>query len=309
MPDSNDAASQRSAAWLDTDVARQLAADLVAQARRQYRIGEADALAVARELLRGQRAIAAAVTDGHGARQIERTRQFKDLASATRKKIYYQLRRYDREDDFAQAALGSLNAMPPGEHPGADVIFALAAGHVSTAERLPTFADFHAALFASIGRPESILDVGCGVYPLLFPFDQRGASVASYVAADRDPRSLAILESYARARGDGRLLVAEFDINDGWRALIDRAGRPHFDVAFLFKLVPVVRRQDRGAYRALAQVPADLLVLTGATSAMTRNRSIERRERNVLLSFAHDAGLTVLAQSAAGEEYMVVASR
>jgi hypothetical protein len=299
-----------SAAWLDTDAGRQLAEQLVAQACRRYRIGEDQARSVVLDVLADEPALGAAIAEGRSAQQIQRTRLFKDLASASRRKIYYLLRRYDRAgDQTAQAALAALRAARPGEVPGPEVLAALARGHVSTQERLAGLAEFHEALFKHIGTPSSILDVGSGIYPALFPFDAEGASVTAYTAADKDPEAIDILSSYARARGDGRLIVTPFDINEGWPALASRSGRSHFDVAFGFKLVPVLQRQDRDAYRALMTVPADLVVLTGATTSMTKNQSIERRERAILLSFAEAAGLMVRAQGAHGGEYLVVASR
>jgi hypothetical protein len=120
MPDSERAigrgeqALSQPATWLDTDVASQLAADLASHACRQYRIAAADALVVARAMLGRQDAIGAAVTGGQSVNQIERTRQFKDLGSAVRKKIYYELRRYGRADAGVRAALDRLAAMPPG---------------------------------------------------------------------------------------------------------------------------------------------------------------------------------------------------
>ena len=302
-------ADQVHAPWLSTDVAQQLTADLVAHARQQYRIGEDEAQAIVLEVLAGQQAVRAAVSSGQTAQQIERTRVFKDLATATRKRIYYHLRRYDRANADAAAALARLEAMPPGEMPGDDLLATLATGHVSTTERLPRLAEFHECLFEAIGAPASVLDVGCGLYPLLFPFDAEGASVETYVAADKDPEAVRILERYAQVRADGRLVVVPFDISDGWQALRDRAGRAHFDVAFLFKLVPVLRRQDAGAYQALTAVPADLAVLTGATTSMTKNRSIARRERASIMAFAEAAGLTVNSQAICGDEFLAVASR
>jgi 16S rRNA (guanine(1405)-N(7))-methyltransferase len=199
--------------------------------------------------------------------------------------------------------------MGPGEVPGQDLLAGLATGHISTAERLPFLTEFHEALFAGIGTPATVLDLGCGVYPVLFPFDAEGASVSAYVAADKDPGSIRALDSYARVRGDGRLTAVAFDISDGWAVLRDRTGQSRFDVAFLFKLVPVLRRQASAAYQLLTTISADLVVLTGSTRSMTKNQSIERRERAALLAFAEAAGLRVRAEAACGGECVVVASR
>lgn len=295
--------------WLGGPVGQQLTARLVAQACRQYQIAEPDAQAIVLDVLGRERRLAAVIAGGSSLQQIERTRLFKDLATASRKRIYYHLRRYDRQNPAAAAALAALEAMTPGEMPGQDLLAALATGHVSTAERLPFLNSFHQTLFAAIGTPATVLDMGCGVYPVLFPFDGPGASVTAYVAADKDPESVRTLASYARVRGDGRLAAVAFDISDGWGALRDRTGRTRFDVAFMFKLVPVLRRQASAAYQLLTTVSADLVVLTGSTRSMTKNQSIERRERAALLAFAEAAGLRVRAEASCGGECLVIASR
>jgi ribosomal RNA methyltransferase FmrO len=294
------------AEWLDNDVGLELADHLTAQARKRYRIGEDEARSIVLGVLAGEQALKAAIGNGQSAQQIERTRLFKDLASATRKKIYYSLRRYDRASDTG--ALAALSSLPPGEAPSQELLTELARGHVSTLERLPGLAAFHEALFGLIGTPSSVLDVGCGVYPLLFPFDGAGATVTTYVAADKDPDAISVLESYARARGDGRPSAVRFDLNEGWPALCQQTGHTRFEVAFGFKLVAVLRRQDRTAWQMLASVPADLIVLSGSTMSMTKNQSIERRERAALLSFAEAAGLTVRADATCDGEYLVAAA-
>ena len=302
-------AEQAPRAWLTDEVGRQLAADLVAQACQRYRLSEDEAQPIVLDVLAKSTALREAVLAGHDAQQIQRTRAFRELSSATRKQIYYHLRRYDRASLSADEALAQLDAMEPGTRPGHRLLAQLTSGHVSTLERLPDLEAFHEALFAHCGLAASVLDVGCGVYPVLFPFDGAGAAVGRYVAADKDPASVRILEGYARVRGDGRLRPVCFDINDGWPAFSGRTGIARFDLAFLFKLVSMLRRQDRRAYEILMRVPADRVVLSGATKSMTKNRSIERRERATLLDFAKAAGLSVVAESQIADEYLIAASR
>lgn len=300
---------ESSDSWLSTDAGRQLTADLTGQVCKNYRISQDDALPIVVAALANSHALRAAVLAGHDAGQIERTRHFKYLSAATRKKVYYHLRRYERPSTAADTALARLDAMTPGTVPGQALLAELTRGHVSTVERLPGLTAFNQALLAHAGGARSVLDVGCGVYPVLFPFDGAGAAITRYVAADKDQACLRILESYARVRGDGRLIPTRFDVNDGWQALGQRADTSRFDLAFLLKLVPVLQRSDRAAYDKLMGVPADIIVLSGAARSMTKNRSIERRERAALLSFANAARLSVIEETAVADEYLVVAGR
>ncbi len=42
--------------------------------------------------------------------------------------------------------------------------------HASTAERIPHMRDFYDQLFQAVGKPDTILDLACGLHPLAFPW-------------------------------------------------------------------------------------------------------------------------------------------
>jgi len=42
--------------------------------------------------------------------------------------------------------------------------------HASTAERIPVMSEFYSRLFSTVGQPQSILDLACGLHPLAFPW-------------------------------------------------------------------------------------------------------------------------------------------
>lgn len=293
--------------WVDGAVGRELTADLVVRVRKQYQVSEDMAESIVLDLLRVERSLGAAVQGGQTLKQLQRMKAFKDLVSKARKNAYYALRKYDRTTPEATNALAELDALNPGEPIRDGILTALAKGHVSTAERLDGLDGFHAELFARIGEPETIVDVGCGIYPVLFPFAKK--QVQTYVALDKDPQSVDILERYARARGDERLVPMRFNLADGWAPVVERTGVARFDVALVFKVVPVVKRRDRLALDVLVATPADLLVLTGSAKSMTKHADISRRERATLLSFAEEAGLDVVDDFLTDDETVVIARR
>jgi hypothetical protein len=183
---------------------------------------------------------------------------------------------------------------------------ALVAAHKSTAERLPALDEFHRQLFAHVACPATVLDVGCGLYPLVFPFDGAASGVTRYVAVDRDPKAAAAVAAYARARGDGRVVAERWELQTGWDEVLGRSGLDGFDLALVLKMVPVIARQQRSLLTVLARTPATRWIVSGSRVSMTRRRSIERRERAVLHKFVASAGRRVEAEFVAGEEFAFV---
>jgi 16S rRNA (guanine(1405)-N(7))-methyltransferase len=234
--------------------------------------------------------IDAARLDGPAA-TVLRTRAWRELVSSLRKEVYYRLRRYRTDESLAQAS-------------SADAVLD---GHASTRERSDSLAAFHRALFAALGSPETLVDVGCGVYPLAFPFEREGACLRRYVAADRDPRSIAAVTAHAARLAAERLVALRWQLADGWAPLCSAGGTECFDAALLLKLVPVIARQERAQLAQLARVPARRIVVSGSKQALAKRESIERRERAVLSRFARQSGRSVCGEfETAGEFAMVL---
>jgi hypothetical protein len=287
--------------WMESEVVRAAVAAIVTAATKQYRIDAPTATEWVRTVLARDAAFRRAVEVAASGDALLRTRAFKAAAAAAKKHVYYSLRKYRPAAD--DGALDALRALPPGG-PAADreaAALALAQGHRSTAERLPSLAEFYAALFAAVGSPRSILDVGCGVQPLLFPFDGAGGCVERYVALDKDSQAFQAIEAYSTARGDGRLTPVRSDLSGGWPRECDA-----FDVALMLKLVGVVERQEREVLDVLATAPARRWVVSGSRVALAKNRDIERRERAAVMRFVELAGRRVTGEFTAGEEFALV---
>ncbi|HUR53494.1 MAG TPA: hypothetical protein VMZ71_05165 [Gemmataceae bacterium] len=291
--------------WLERDAVRAAVGVIVAQATRQYRLDAAAAAALIRDVLARDAEFRRAAEAAESGEKLIRTRAFKDAAAAAKKHVYYSLRRYrpPASEGDAAAALEQLRTLPSGGAADARDVLArtVAVGHRSTAERLHSLDEFYAALFAAVGTPRSILDIGCGVQPLLFPFDEAGRRVERYLALDKDPQAVEAVEAYARARGDGRLSAVRSDLSGGWPA-----GCGEFDLALMLKLIGVVERQDRELLDVLAHAPARRWVVSGSKVALAKQQDIERRERATLRRFVELAGRRVVGEFGAGEEFALV---
>jgi hypothetical protein len=268
----------------DTPAARvisQLASELAETIAKRYRIAVATARTLVLEEWANDRAL------------WQQAAQEADPA-----RIYYHLRRYRQDDPGLHDATERLRELAAAGVCAYDpralaIRETVVASHVSTRERLDDLDAFWAALFALVPEPTSILDLGCGVMPLLHPFEGPGYATREYLALDRDTVAVGLVEAWGALVGNSRLRAQRWSLEDGFA---DIAGPEdgRFALALALKLVPVIARQEREHLALLRDVPARRLLVTGAKQAMVKRRSIDRREERVLRSFADDHGFSVL---------------
>ena len=247
-------------------------------------------------LIERDRLLQQALAEHSDLAEIRRMRVFRNAEKAVRKHVYNYLRRYRRADDSGTAALDTLEALAPGEAPetAGRAIRAICESHVSTAERLPALAEFQAILASAAGAATSILDVGAGVLPLLFPF-AACPKLECYCALDKDKFAMRAVRAFARWSGLAQLAARDWSIAEGWGAALS-SDRTEFDLALLLKIVPVVARQEPQLLDVLAETPARRLLITGSKQAMTKRKAIAKRENAAIRSFIERFGLTVRAQ-------------
>ena len=286
---------------LPAAVVTELANDLAGTMSKRYRIDRAHAYQVIADLWARDHDLQAQAAELPDAQRLKRTRAFKQAADRARSTIYYQLRRYLPDD----GRLGSATAdLREGADRGArlddpDVELARATivqTHVSTRERLADANAFFAALFALPCDTRSILDIGCGVHPLLYPFEGAGHATRGYVGLDRDPKVVAAVTAWAAYVAPGRLSAQVWSLTDGFDNIAEPDhGSGLFDLAVALKFVPVVACQERDCLALLRNIPARRLLVTGAREAMVKRKPIAHREEQVLRTFAETNGFVVTA--------------
>jgi 16S rRNA (guanine(1405)-N(7))-methyltransferase len=110
------------------------------------------------------------------------------------------------------------------------------------------------------------------------------------------------VEACAAWRGDGKLAAQGWTLRDGWAPINET-----FDVALMLKIVPVVKRQEPALLEILARVPARRVIVTGSKEALVKRRAIARREKNVIETFAREAGFRILHVFETPDEIGIVA--
>ena len=178
--------------------------------------------------------------------------------------------RYKKPKDLEKAVRERLHGITSAFNgldraKGSDDLESLLSRHASTRERLPLsrMDALYGRIFEITGAPKSVLDLACGLNPLYllrrFPCPVTGVDV-----------SKSCIE----------LLSAEENFTGRWADLLraDAVPSERFHVALLFKILPLLERQQPGAApELLARVGAEYLVISFPTRTLGgRNVGMER---------------------------------
>ncbi len=230
---------------------------------------------------------------------VTRLRDYRNVIKAVKKQVYYQLRQYHKDKEKEKRLkkqLANLKVTSANSPQIDQLIEALLATHVSTQERFDHYPAFYQTLFSLIEPPQTILDIGCGLHPLSYPFNQPNYAPKSYTAIDKDPDAIETLTLFAPHAQPTRLTPLCADLTSLTPQDYSEQPGDKFDLAFMLKLIPVVHRHNQQLLEKLSQVPTQTLLITASTEAMTRKQDIKRREERVLRKFIAMSGRNIIAQ-------------
>jgi len=240
---------------------------------------------------------------------ITRLSAYKTIIKNVRKHIYYHLRQYQADQQKIEDLRKQLEQLiqnkfrTPDSHQIKHVVNELLLTHISTKERVHDYQAFYQEIFALIDPPRTILDIGCGIHPLSYPFEQSEYRPEVYVAVDNHPEVIETLTIFAPYAEPTRLIPVCADIAEAsWTAYPERE-IDIFDVAFMLKLIPVISRQRKNLLTKLAEVPSRQIVITATTEAMTRKENIRKREERVLFEFIEMTDKKIVATFQIGNEF------
>jgi hypothetical protein len=276
-----------------------LARELAERLAERYRIDAESAYASFVESWLSDRALREQAVRDPDMRRLKRTRAYKQAAEKVKTSTYNQLRTYKPPTQQWADCVGALSELA-AEGVGSNDPRAIAArdqvvaSHVSTRERLPDLEAFLASLFELAPHPTSILDVGCGLQPLLYPFHGIGSITSKYIGLDRDRSIVAAVDAWGKCIGDKRLQARHWSLSDGFAGVLGAEPEGRFSIALALKLIPVLARQERDLLTLFRDIPTRRLLISGAREAMVKRRNIERREKASLYAFANELGFEVL---------------
>lgn len=290
---------------LETGLAAEVIASIVDKAVKKYKIDAETAAGIVMETMEKHPKFIQLLEQELPLKEILKTRVYDEVSNKARRRIYYELRQYHKDIEARESLIAALSTSSPGAD-YKDIITGLAQSHVSTKERLSSLDSFYQELFKYIAAPASIVDVGCGLHPLLFPFTGAENSVTHYVALDKDKTSISALEAFSKLLDKNILQPMNWNIKEGWRAVQERTAIRRFDAAFLLKLVPVVYRIQRSLLDILVETPAQTWVITGSRTSMTKYVEIEKRERRIIKQFIQQSGKQIIGEFSTKDEFCII---
>ncbi len=273
---------------------------------KQYRIAPEEAKNFLEQNFQRRLDILKKILAKYPEEDITRLSVYKTMIKNVRKQVYYHLRQYQGEMEKIECLRKQLEQLiRSSEDPRQikHVINQLLSTHVSTKERANDYQTFYQRVFELIEPPRTILDIGCGIHPLSYPFEQLEYCPEVYVAIDRNPEVIETLTIFALYVKPTHLIPICADIAEAnWTTYLE-GGIDTFNVAFMLKLIPVVSRQQRHLLPKLAGVPARQILITAAAEAMTRKNNIRRREERVLHKFIEMTDKKIIATFQLSNEF------
>jgi 16S rRNA (guanine(1405)-N(7))-methyltransferase len=197
-----------------------------------------------------------------------------DLHKAVRKKLHNVIASYLGDPDYKHAAIDLSSAFNQSEAAVRTVCTEILDSHVSTKERLLFLESFYQEIFARVGKPDSILDLACGLHPFGLPWmglDQN----CQYYAYDIVKARIDLINTFFTL-SKRQPLAFQQDI-------LLHPPQIEADMAFFFKEAHRFDQRQRGCNRYFWQsLQVKNLMVSLPTSSMTlRHNKIDQHRRLV----------------------------
>ena len=206
--------------------------------------------------------------------QLKKTKNYKTFVKKIKKKIYYDLRTYQKEKATS-----------------------LENTHISTSERAPYVSNLLEQIDPYISDARSVIDVGGGIFRITFDFKKYN-KINRFVWIDKDEISYNKLQDFKAKNHLDRLILFHEKIGEHpWAHYLEaNQDESLFDFALYLKLIPVIYRQDRELLMYLADIPAKTVLITGSKEAMVKKQNIEKRESKILKNFINQSGREIISK-------------
>src|SRR3990167_1198294 len=243
-------------------------------------------------------------------RKIEKNTAFKNMVKEVKKEIYYDLRKYRKNSsgDSTTEIISRLDeALEKNDLEKVTGLFDEAVReHVSTNERLEHIQHFHTQFEDLIKEIKIILDIGGGLYPLTFPFEN-AFKLEKYIWIDTDTKSYEILERFQK------VYKKNLHLPKNSNQIINQSGIPEIklynesfeqrewkeysnkepDLVLMLKIIPVIWRQQRNLIGKLANVPGKTILVTANKESMTKKENVAKKENTILMKFIELIGRNI----------------
>lgn len=124
----------------------------------------------------------------------ERSSEFERIVKYVKQSMHKSYGAFQENVKKREKLLEELQENIDNPEKSLDIHKKLLRTHKSTAERLPFYGKLYKDLFSSIGKPDIILDIGCGLNPLSLPF--MDLDTIMYVASDFTEKDTNFITDY-----------------------------------------------------------------------------------------------------------------
>ncbi len=179
----------------------------------------------------------------------------------------YRTRNYKKNKQLLESLRKLLENEPLNSENSLELHRRILETHSSTMERALIYGLLYKKLFEITGKPKIILDLGCGLNPLSFPWMELEG--IQYYAADINNDDLELVENYFEIIGE-ECCIKRIDLQKRNDAL---ARFPKADVCFLFKVLGGIDQKGHKLSESIIkQAPAKYVVASFATRTLSGRR-------------------------------------
>jgi predicted RNA methylase len=156
--------------------------------------------------------------------------------------------------------------------------------HASTVERSVDEHLLNNILCQNIVENGNVIDIGGGLFPLMFPWVQ--IKVKNYILIEKDQKACRVVELFAKAANLNCIKVINSSFEEvDYKSLAKGLDIERFDTALILKTVLILARQKMSLLFKLAKLPTEKMVITAPTKSLVKNHDIQRQEDKVLKDF------------------------
>ncbi len=202
--------------------------------------------------------------------ELPRHRKQKDALDAVRNRLHNIVAPYLGDPDYAAEARALDEAFANGPEAVKEACRRILSAHASTRERLPILEAFYRGIFEAVGKPDTILDLACGLNPFTFPWMGLPSSVHYYAYDIHRPR-LDLINHYFRLQGLEPLAIHQ--------DILVRPPEIEAPAAFFFKEAHRFEQRAHGSSRRMWEAlrVRYILVSLPASSLSGKYNLVERQ--------------------------------
>ncbi|MFA4887453.1 MAG: hypothetical protein WC595_04520 [Candidatus Nanoarchaeia archaeon] len=135
-------------------------------------------------------------------------------------------------------------------------------GHTSTKERTEIYPTLYKKIFALTGMPTSILDLGCGLNPLSYPFMDFNGDYTATELTKKDCEQLEVIFKQLKIKGN----ILQLN-------LLKAQTFPKADITFLFKILDVLEHKGhKFSEELLKKIPSTWIVVSFSTMTLDQRK-------------------------------------